>query len=57
MHTPTLITMPVHFLSPPSPMCYVTDVNKTFHAVDINCNFWVTFWFKRQWQQRQQVWL
>jgi len=42
-----------YFLSARTWMCYVTDVNKTFH-VDI-CKFWVKFWFNQQLQRRWQV--
>jgi len=43
-----------YFLSARARMCYVTDVNKTFHIVDI-CKFWVIFLFNRQLQRYWQV--
>jgi len=27
-------------------MCYITDVNETYDAIDI-CNYSVIFWFKQ----------
>jgi len=43
-----------YFLGARSRMCYITDVNRTLHVVDV-CKFWVKFWFNRQPQRRWQV--
>jgi len=43
-----------YFLRAQSPMCHVTVVNKTFHAVNTG-NFSVTILLKQQRQRRRQV--